>query len=106
MRIFWPLKSAGSFSGLFDDSTLKPLSQYARPVMPLGSQLVQQRLADRPTGDLVQLVVVVEDEGQVEDLELAHAQRPELGQRRRQHLHRAELQRLHLLLVLVQLLFG
>ena len=24
------------FSGLFADSTLKPLSQYARPVMPLG----------------------------------------------------------------------
>ena len=31
-----------------------------------------------------------------------HAQRAELGQRRRQHLHRAQLQRLHLLLVLVQ----
>ncbi len=71
--------------------------------MPLGSQLVQQRLPDRPAGDLVQFVVVVEDVGQVEDLELAHAQRPELGQRRCQHLHRAELQRFHLLAVLVQL---
>jgi hypothetical protein len=50
--------------------------------------------------------VVVEDEGQVEDLEFLDAQRAELGQRRRQHLHRAELQGLHLFLVLVQRAVG
>ena len=37
MRIFRPLKSAGVVSGLLALMTLKPLSQYARPWMPLGS---------------------------------------------------------------------
>jgi hypothetical protein len=50
----------------------------------------------------VQLGVVVEDEGQVEDLELLRAQRPEFRQRGCQHLHGAELQRFHLFLVLVE----
>ena len=68
----------------------------------LGLQLGQQRLAGRAGGDLVQVFVAVEDVGQVEDLELAHADGAELGQRGRQQLHRAELQRLHLLLVLVE----
>src|SRR5262249_32122641 len=39
---------------------------------------------------------------QVENFELAHAQRAELGDRWCEHLHRAELQRFHLLAVLVQ----
>ncbi len=68
----------------------------------LGLQLGQQLLADRTLGDLVQVVVVVEDEGQVEDLEFLDAERAELGQRRGQRLHGAELQRLHFFLVLVQ----
>jgi hypothetical protein len=54
----------------------------------------------------VQVGVVVEDVGQVEGLELLDAQRAELGQRRGQHLHGAELQRLHLFLVLVQRAVG
>ena len=70
--------------------------------MPLASSLAEQLLADRTLRDLVQFGVVVEDERQVEDLEFLHAQRAELGERGREHLHRAELQRLHLLLVLVQ----
>ena len=69
----------------------------------LGLELLEQRLADRAVGDLVQLGVVVEDVRQVEDFEFAHAERPELGDRRREHLHRAELQRLHFLAVLVEL---
>ena len=68
----------------------------------LALELLEQRLAGRTVGDLVQLGVVVEDVRQVEHLELAHAQRPELRERRREHLHRAERQRLHLLAVLVQ----
>jgi hypothetical protein len=54
----------------------------------------------------VQLGVVVEDIGQIEDLELAHAERPELGERRGEHLHRPELQRLHLLAVFEQRAVG
>jgi hypothetical protein len=69
-------------------------------------QLLEQLGAHGALGDGVQVVVVVEDEGQVEDLELLHAQRAELGQRGRQHLHRAQLQGLHLFLVLVELAVG
>jgi hypothetical protein len=54
----------------------------------------------------VQLGVIVEDVGQIEDLELLHAQRAELGQRRRQHLHGAQLQGLELFLVLVERAVG
>jgi hypothetical protein len=53
-------------------------------------------------GDLVQRLVAVEDVGQIEDLELLDTERTELGQRRRQQVHGTELQRLHLLLVLVE----
>ena len=102
MRIFRPLKSLSSRSGLLALMTLKPLSQKARPRMPLASSFFSSPLPIGPLGHLMQLVVVVEDVGQVEDLELLDAERSELGQRRGQHLHRAELQRLHLLLVLVQ----
>jgi hypothetical protein len=47
-------------------------------------------------------VVVVEDVGQVEEFEFLDAQRTELGQRRGEHLHGAELQCFHFFLVLVQ----
>jgi hypothetical protein len=72
----------------------------------LGLELLQQSRADRPARHLVELVVVVEEVGQVEDLELAHAQRAELREGRREHLHGTELQRLDLLLVLVQRAVG
>jgi hypothetical protein len=49
----------------------------------------------------VQIGSVVEDVGEIEGLEFLDAERAELGQRRRQHLHGTELQRLHLFLVLV-----
>ena len=68
--------------------------------MPLLSSFLNSAVPTGPVGDLVQLVVVVEDVRQVEHLELAHAERAELRERRREHLHRAELQRLHLLAVL------
>jgi hypothetical protein len=48
----------------------------------------------------VQLFVAVEHVRQVEHLELAHAERAEFRERGRQHLHRPQLQRLHLLAVL------
>ncbi|MNR34760.1 hypothetical protein D3C85_1525580 [compost metagenome] len=51
----------------------------------------------------MQFGVVVEDVRQVENLEFLGAQRPELGQRWGQHLYRAQLQRFHFFLVLVQL---
>jgi hypothetical protein len=50
----------------------------------------------------VQLVEAVEQVRKVEDLEFLDAERRELRERRRQHLHRAELQRLDLFLVLVE----
>eukprot|EP00906_Rhabdomonas_costata_P034809 RCo048960 len=68
----------------------------------LGFQLGQQLLADGAVGHLAQVVVVAEDEGQVEDFEFLHAERAELGQRRGEHLHGAQLQGLHFFLVLVQ----
>ena len=71
--------------------------------MPLVSSRLSRLCADRAFGDLVQLLVAVEQVRQVEGLELALAERPEFRERRRQHLHRAELQRLELLLVLVEL---
>ncbi|MCG3168265.1 MAG: hypothetical protein POELPBGB_04069 [Bacteroidia bacterium] len=50
----------------------------------------------------MQIGVIVKDVGKVENLELLHAERSELRQRGGQHLHGAELQGLHLFLVLVQ----
>jgi hypothetical protein len=60
-------------------------------------------LKPRAIGDFAKRRLVREDVGQVEHLELADAERAELGERGRQHLHRAELQRLQLLIVLVEL---
>ena len=106
MRIFRPKRSSGAMSGLLAERILKPLSQKARPRMPLRSQLAQQLLADRALGDLAQSVVALEKVGQIEDLELLDAQRAELRDARGQHLHGAELQGLELLLVLVELGVG
>ena len=97
-----PLKSSGVLSALLAENDLKPLSQNARPLMPLASSLPSSCLPTGPLRHLVQLRRVVEDERQVEHLELLDAERAELGERRREHLHCAELQRLHLFLVLVQ----
>ena len=72
----------------------------------LGLQLPEQLGAERALGDGAEGVGVLEQVGQVEDLELLDAQRPELGKRRRQHLHRTQLQRLQLFLVLVELAVG
>ena len=72
-------------------------------MMPLRLELFEQAGADRTLGHLVQLLVVVEHVRQVEHLEFPHAERAELRQRRRQHLHRAELERFHLLAILEQL---
>ncbi len=54
----------------------------------------------------MQVVIAIEDEGQVKNLKLLDAKRPELGQRRRQHLHGTQLQRLHFFLVFVQCRIG
>ena len=79
-------------------------------VVPVGQagdalrlELPQQAAPDAPFGHRVQRRLGREDIRQVEGLEFLHAQRAELGQRRRQHLHRAQLQRFELFLVLVQL---
>ena len=50
--------------------------------------------------------LVGKNEGQIEDFEVPHAERPELGERGRQHLHGAELQGFELFLVLVELRVG
>ena len=51
----------------------------------------------------MQILEAVEDVRQVEHLEFAYSERAELGNRGRQHLHRAELQCFHLLAVLEEL---
>ena len=56
-----------------------------------------------PSGPWVTLFSAGKNVRQVEHLELFDAERAELGERRRQHLHRAELERLQLLVVLVEL---
>ena len=97
-----PRKSAGVRSGRPAENDLKPLSQYASPTIPFGSSLARSAL---PTGPWVTLRSASASEkrnGRSNDLELAHAERPELRERRREHLHRPELQRLDLLPVLVE----
>src|SRR4029434_6385023 len=81
---------------------LEAIVPVREPDDPLALELLEETLADRAFGDLVQLFVVVEYVTQSEDLELAHAERAELREGRREHLHRAELQRIHLLAVLEQ----
>ena len=83
--------------------TVVPVS---KPGHALRIQKLQQPGAERTVGDLTQRLQVGEDIGQIEHLEFPDADRAELGVRRRQHLHRAELQRLQLFLVLVELRVG
>ena len=52
IRIFRPLTSVGNLSGLFALITLKPLSQYASPVMPLVSSFLKSAF---PAGPCVTL---------------------------------------------------
>jgi hypothetical protein len=72
--------------------------------MPFGSSLASRPL---PTGPLVMRPSAAlsgrNDERQIEHLEFARAERAEFGERGREHLHRAKLQRLELFLVLVEL---
>ena len=71
--------------------------------MPLGCSRPSSFLPSAPSVTFAQRRLVRQDVRQVEHLELLDAERAELGERRRQHLHRAELQRLELLVVLVEL---
>jgi hypothetical protein len=68
----------------------------------LGIEQPQQTLAKRAGGDFTQRCLARKNIGQIEHLEFLDAHRAELGIRRSQHLHRAELQRLELFLVLVE----
>ena len=70
--------------------------------MPFGFELLEQRRSNRSLRHLVQVLVVVKDVRQVEDLEFAGAERSELGERGREHLHGAQLQSLHFLAILEQ----
>ena len=82
-------------------------------VIPIGQagnalalEHLEQLLANAPLRHVVQVFLVIEDVGQVEHFERAHAERPELGHRRREHLDAAELQHLHLFTILVQRAIG
>jgi hypothetical protein len=92
--------------GVLAEKDLKPLSQKARPLMPLGSSLASSAAPIGPCVTLCSSAVVVEDVGEVEDLELLDPERAELGQRGRQHVHRAKLQGFQLFLVLVKRAVG
>ena len=72
------------------------------PADALGFQFLEQPLADRAFHRLGVGVYVLEQPWQIERLELLDAERREFRGRGRQHLHRAELQRLDLFLVLVK----
>jgi len=105
MRIFMPLKSSSFLSGLFAVNSLKAVEPVREPGDALGLEQLEQARPDRPS-TTSRASLVGEHVRQVEHLELAHAERPELGHRGREHLHRAELQRLELLAVLVELAVG
>src|SRR5690242_10591692 len=81
---------------------LEAVVPVGEPGDALALELLEQVPADRAVGDLVQLFEAVEDVRQIEHLELAHAERPELGDGWREHLHRSELEGFHLLAVLEQ----
>ena len=74
----------------------------AQPHQPLAHQPVQHAPPQRSQGDALHAAHVGKKIGQIEQLELREADAPELGQRGRQHLHRAQLQRLHFVVVTVQ----
>ena len=67
---------------------------------------LEQAAPDRALRHAPHLGQIIEQEGQVEDLELGQAGLAELGQRRRQQLDRTELERLELVLVAVELRVG
>ena len=68
----------------------------------LGIEQREQALAERAFSDFAQSGFIRENIRQIEHLESLTPDRAELRVRRRQHLHRAELQRLELFLVLVE----
>ena len=82
---------------------------HVEAVVPIGEtgdalrlELLEQPLADRALHGLGVGRFILEQPRQVERLELLDAERCEFRGRGRQHLHRAELQRLDLFLVLVE----
>ncbi len=70
---------------------------------PLRLELLQERRAGRPVIDALQRLQVRKHVRQIEHLEFRQPRRPELARHRRQHLHRAELQRVQFLGVLEEL---
>ena len=74
--------------------------------MPFGSSSLNRPVPTGPSTTRSSDLLVGEHVGQIEHLELAHAQRAELRHRRREHLHRAQLQRFEFLAVLVELAVG
>ena len=87
--------------------------EFLEAVEPVGEtddalrlEQLEQPLADRAFDDVFERTLVGEHVGQVEYLELAHAQGPEFRHRGREHLHRAQLERFELLAVLVELAIG
>ncbi len=82
---------------------LEAVVPIGQPLDALGLELGEQALPDRPLGDASKRRLVRNDVGQIEHLEFLDPERAELGERGRQHLHRAELQRFEFFLVLVEL---
>ena len=70
--------------------------------MPFELELLEQPLADGALHGFGVGRFILEQPRQIERLEFLGAERREFGGRGRQHLHRAELQRLNLFLVLVE----
>ena len=68
----------------------------------LGFELLVEVGHHRARHHLARPRIVAHQEGEIEDVEFPHPERAELGDRRRKELHRAELQRFKLLLVLVE----
>src|SRR5207237_1155563 len=98
-----PFDVSGNLERLVRTEILEAVVPVRQSRDALAFELREQHLPNRAFGHLVQVAVAVEDVGQIEHLELAHAKRSELGYRGSEHLHRPELQRLHFLAVLVQL---
>ena len=92
--------------GLVGREFLEAVEPVGEPDDAFRLEQLEETLADRAFDDPLERPLVVEHVGQIEHLELAHAQGAELRHRRREHLHRAQLQRLELLAVLVELAVG
>ena len=105
MRNFRPLASAGNLQRLVGRQLLHAVVQVAQTLDALLGHRVQQRLAVRAGLEAVDGLDVVEQEGQVEDLQLGRVL-AELGQRRRNDLHVAQQQGFHFLAVAEQLAVG